>query len=224
MVRLADLTWTDVDAGDRRLVLIPIGSLEQHGPHLPLATDLLIAEAIATRFAHGRDHVLVAPGLAITASGEHADFPGTLSIGTHTMTEVVVELARSADWASGLVLVNGHGGNRSAVDRAVTRLAHEGRPVLSWWPAHRGDAHAGHTETSLMLAIAADLVRTERAEAGNTTPLEALAGELRRRGVRAVSANGVLGDPRGASATEGEAILTALVDDLSSTVDAWLVT
>lgn len=224
MAPLADLTWTDVDAGDRRLVLIPIGSLEQHGPHLPLATDLLIAEEIANRFARAREDVLVAPGLPITASGEHTGFPGTLSIGTHAMTEVVVELARSAEWARGVVLVNGHGGNRDAVDRAVTRLGHEGRSVLSWWPSTPGDAHAGHTETSIVLAIAADRVRVDRAEMGNTAPLHELAGDLRTKGVRAVSANGVLGDPRTATAADGEAILLALVDDLARAVDGWLGT
>jgi mycofactocin system creatininase family protein len=222
-MRLDDLTWTELDGRDPPLLVVPIGSTEQHGPHLPLATDRYIAEAIAEGLRATRDDALVAPSLAVTASGEHAGFPGTLSIGAHALTEVVIELARSADWARRLVLINGHGGNREAIDRAVTRLAHEGRSVLSWWPSvSDGDAHGGHTETSLMLAIAPQLVHIERAEAGNTTPLVDLVGDLRSRGVRAVSPNGVLGDPAGASAAAGEAILARLVDDVSGIVQHWL--
>jgi creatinine amidohydrolase/Fe(II)-dependent formamide hydrolase-like protein len=90
------------------------------------------------------------------------------------------------------------------------------------WPAvvPGGDAHAGRTETSLMLAIDPVAVRLERAEAGNTDPLEVLMPRLRDEGVRPISSNGVLGDPRGASAVEGEALLSALTVDLAEAVRA----
>ena len=94
---------------------MPLGSCEQHGPHLPLGTDTIIATALADRLAARCPDIVVAPALAISASGEHAGFPGTLSIGTDTTAAVLVELARSADWAAGIVLVNGHGGNADAV-------------------------------------------------------------------------------------------------------------
>jgi creatinine amidohydrolase len=206
----------------RPILCVPLGSCEQHGPHLPLGTDTVIAEALADALAARRPVVVVAPPVAITASGEHAGFPGTLSIGTEAMTTVVVELVRSADWADGVVLVNGHGGNRQAVDQAVATLGEEGRRVLSWWPrVPGGDAHAGHTETSLLLELRPELVRGELAAAGATAPLGELAGPLRAHGVRAVSANGVLGDPTGASAEVGAALLDGLVDDLVSAVDRW---
>jgi creatinine amidohydrolase len=221
-VLLAERTWIDLADAAPPLVCLPIGSCEQHGPHLPLGTDTLIAEALATGLARRRADTVVAPSLTITASGEHAGFPGTLSIGTGVTADVVVELVRSADWSGGVVLVNGHGGNREAVDQAVATLTAEGRRVLAWWPdVPEGDAHAGRTETALLLAVRPDLVRVERAEAGAIEPLGALAGRLRTEGVRAVSPNGVLGDPRPASDAEGRELLNRLTEQLLTAVAAW---
>jgi creatinine amidohydrolase len=217
-VRLTDTTWPDVGSP---VLCVPIGSCEQHGPHLPLGTDTIVAEALAEALADRRPGIVVGPSLGITASGEHAGFPGTLSIGTAALTAVVVELVRSAGWANGVVLVNGHGGNRDAVDRAVATLAGERRRVLSWWPRHHGDAHAGHTETSLLLHVRPDLVRGALAEVGITAPLTELSPRLRAEGVRAVAANGVLGDPTGATEEDGRAIFAAFVEDLLAAYDAW---
>lgn len=222
---LGEWTWTELHHRRRRpLLAVPVGSCEQHGPHLPLDTDTRIAEALAhglvASFEPG--DVVVAPALTITASGEHAGFPGTLSIGTEVMELVLVELVRSADWSSGVVLVNGHGGNAAAVHRAVATLQREQRRVLAWWPRIAdGDAHAGHVETSLLLAIAPELVRVDHAEAGPTAPLSQLADRLRAGGVRAVSANGVLGNPDGANAAHGRSLLTRLTIDLVAAVDEW---
>jgi creatinine amidohydrolase len=169
-VRLSSRTWTELAADRSPLVCVPVGSCEQHGPHLPLDTDTVIAEALATALAERRPDVVVGPTLAVTASGEHAAFPGTLSIGTAVLTDVLVELARSADWSAGLVLVNGHGGNRHAVDAAVGTIVDEGRAVLAWWPAvPDGDAHAGVTETSLMLALAPAAVEAPFDQGGDAS-------------------------------------------------------
>ena len=214
---LGDVSWPDV--GGTHVVVVPVGSCEQHGPHLPLATDSIIAEALAADLVARRSDCVVAPTVSITASGEHQGFPGTLSIGNEAMHQVVVELVRSADWARAVVLVNGHGGNADAVGRAVAQLEAEGRRVLAWWPrVADGDPHAGNTETSLMLAVRPDLVRLERAEPG---PIPSMA-ELVRSGVWALSPSGVLGDPTGASAEEGAALLSRLADDLARAVDEWL--
>ena len=211
------MSWPDIDGA--YIVVVPIGSCEQHGPHLPLATDSIVAEALAHDLAARRSDCLVAPTVSITASGEHQGFPGTLSIGSEAMCDVVVELVRSADWSHGVVLVNGHGGNVAAVDRAVAQLESEGRRVLAWWPhVAGGDPHAGHTETSLMLALRPELVRLERAVAG---PIPSTA-ELVRCGVQAVSASGVLGDPRTASAEHGAELFRGLADDLARAIHAWL--
>jgi mycofactocin precursor peptide peptidase len=220
-VQLTDTTWPTV--GDRPVLCIPVGSCEQHGPHLPLNTDTIVAEALAARLSDRRPGVVVGPSLTVTASGEHAGFPGTLSIGTAATTTVIVELVRSADWSGGVVLVNGHGGNREAVDRAMTTLDRDGRAALPWWPCvPDGDAHAGRTETSLLLALRPDLVRLDVAVAGETAPLAVLSSRLRTVGVRGVAPNGVLGDPAGATAEEGRAVLDRLTGDLVRAVDAWL--
>ena len=222
---LGRTTWTDHWNTPRRALLaLPIGSCEQHGPHLPLDTDSRIATALAESLAEKYDDgdILVAPAITVSSSGEHAAFPGTLSIGAEVMEQLVLELVRSADWSAGVVLVNGHGGNRAAVERAVQRLHEEGRKVLSWWPrVVGGDAHAGETETSMMLAIAPQLVRMDRAEIGCTAPLADIIDELRDGGVAAVSRNGVLGDPLRASASHGANILTRLSIDLVAAVDEW---
>jgi creatinine amidohydrolase len=226
-IRLGDTTWTDLwNFAPRPVVAIPVGSCEQHGPHLPLDTDARIAMALAEGLAEAFDQgdVLIGPTLAVTASGEHAAFPGTLSLGTDVVEQMIVELVRSADWSAGVVLVNGHGGNTVAVQRAVSTLLGEQRRVLAWWPHVRdGDAHAGETETSMMLALAPELVRMNRAEAGRIEPLGALIDDLRATGVRSVSPNGVLGDPRRATARHGKALLTRLIIDLVAAVDEWRV-
>ena len=98
-------------------------------------------------------------------------------------------------------------------------LRSEGHDVVVWWPSvPGGDAHAGRTETSLMLAIAPGTVRLERAEAGNVAPLADLMPTLRSDGVDAVSPNGVLGDPTDASAAEGDELLTELTGQLVRTI------
>lgn len=192
---------------------MPLGSLEQHGPHLPLDTDTRIAVAVANGAATGRDGVAVAPPVGFGASGEHAGFRGTLSIGTPALTELLVELGRDAsrDWEA-MLLVNGHGGNRAAVDAALARLRAEGRRAAVFHVSPPGgDAHAGRTETSLLLHLDPAAVDMERAEPGERTPVSTLIGRLREKGVRSVSPNGVLGDPVGASAEDGERLLAELI-------------
>ncbi len=207
------------------MLIVPVGSLEQHGPHLPLDTDTRIAVAVATGAARGRDGVAVAPPIAFGASGEHAGFPGTLSIGTHALAQLLLELGRDAsrDWDA-LLLVNAHGGNRDAVDAALARLHGEGRrsAVFHVSPAG-GDAHAGRTETSLLLHLDRGAVRVDRLEPGVLTPVTSLMDRLRREGVRSVSPNGVLGDPVSAGAAEGERLLAELVAACTRALTALLL-
>ena len=217
------LTWPEVEAVAAGSILaVPLGSTEQHGPHLPLGTDSAVAVALARRLGSALPGVLVAPALPYGSAGEHAAFPGTLSIGAAALELLVVELGRSADAFAGVVLVSGHGGNAEPLAAAVATLRAEGRRVLAWTPRiSGGDAHAGRTETSLALAVAPELVRLDAAAAGDLRPLPTLIGELRRGGVAAVSPNGVLGDPTGATADEGEQLLDRLAADLVAGVRAW---
>jgi creatinine amidohydrolase len=220
-VELGRATWRQVEATAGEVLLaVPLGSLEQHGPHLPLDTDTRIAEAIAHGLAGRRPDVIVAPAVAYGASGEHASFPGTLLVGHDVLAELLVEVVRSArSTFRGVVLVNAHGGNEQALATVERWSGAEGDAVLAWRAVVAGgDAHAGRTETSLMLAVAPAAVRLELAEPGCTEPIDRLLPRLRAEGVRPVSSNGVLGDPTGASAEEGCALLDALVSDLASSV------
>ena len=205
------------------MLVVPLGSVEQHGHHLPLGTDTAVACAAAEAAVTSMDGVLLAPALAYGASGEHEGFPGTISIGTAALTGLLVEYGRSAcRWAGRLLIVNGHGGNLDALRSAVPLLRSEGRDV-AWFPCGipGGDAHAGRTETSLMLHVEPEWVLGERAVPGETTPIADLLPRLRVEGVRCVSATGVLGDPAGASAEEGAALLAGLVDRLVAAARAW---
>jgi mycofactocin system creatininase family protein len=223
---LADLAWPDVAgapcAAARAVLAVPIGATEQHGPHLPLTTDTDIAVALVKGLADARPDVVAAPPLAYGSSGEHAGFDGTLSIGREAVELVTVELVRSASHSFGRVLlVCAHGGNEAPLRRAVQRLRGEGRDVRAWLPGWSGDAHAGRLETSLMLAIAPERVALERAAAGERAPVAELMPRLVGAGVRAVSPNGVLGDPAGASAAEGRALIAAEIARLAEAVDEW---
>ncbi|WP_153506593.1 mycofactocin biosynthesis peptidyl-dipeptidase MftE [Cumulibacter manganitolerans] len=219
MIDLPTTTSADVARGRRRTLLVPLGSLEQHGAHLPLSTDTVIAEHVARGVAARWASCAVAPAIPIGASGEHAGFAGTLSIGTDVLSRVLVEVVRDADRDyERVVLVNGHGGNGPAIAAAQQVCGYEGRSLEVLHCHFPGaDAHAGRTETSLMLHLAPELVRLERAEAGNTAPVGALLPAMRDGGVRAVSPNGVLGDPAGATAQEGERLLRALLDSVTGT-------
>ncbi|MFB7199563.1 mycofactocin biosynthesis peptidyl-dipeptidase MftE [Streptomyces sp. NPDC056240] len=221
MTALASLTWTDVADHARRgtVLAVPVGSTEQHGPHLPMSTDTDIAVALAERLAGHVPDVVVAPAVAFGSSGEHQGFPGTLSIGQEAVELLLVELVRSATVTfPQVVLVSAHGGNAQPVTRAVRRLRTEGRQVLAWGPRWGGDAHAGRTETSVMLALAPHLVRMEAARAGNAAPVHTLLPRLREAGLSAVTANGVLGDPGGANADEGRLLIQRTVAELADLV------
>ncbi|NKX89989.1 mycofactocin biosynthesis peptidyl-dipeptidase MftE [Nocardia coubleae] len=219
---VAQLTSPEVDACRASILLVPLGAIEQHGPHLPLSTDLDIASALCARAAAARHDVLVAPAVPYGASGEHAGFAGTLSIGQAALELLVVELCRSATATfERIVLVNAHGGNVEALRRAVTLLRSESRDVRLFCPGYGGDAHAGHTETSLQLALAPDRVRTELAEPGDTRPLAEVLPLLRTGGVAAVSNNGILGDPTGANAAAGTELLSAATAALLHDLGRW---
>jgi mycofactocin system creatininase family protein len=217
MSRFDTMSWPEVKARSEsgEILLVPLGSTEQHGPHLPVTTDTDIATAVAVGAAARDGGLVVAPALPYGSSGEHQGFAGTVSIGQEATELALVELGRSASIAFGhVIVVSAHGGNAAPVARATERLAGEGRSVTAWTPKWEGDLHAGRTETSLMLAIAPTRVRLEDAEAGDTRPLAELYPLVRRDGVLAVTPNGVLGDPAGAGAEEGRRLLESAIADL----------
>ncbi len=223
-MRLVDQSWPNVR--EDALILVPVGSCEQHGPHLPLDSDTCIAEAVAHRAARilsDQDRgVYVAPAVSFGASGEHADFPGTLSVGIEALTLLLCELARSAWWCSRILFVNGHGGNVPSLIAAVRLQRGEGRDV-AWFACSSGgaDAHAGRAETSLMHAIAPNRVLMDTGVVGVTTPIADLMPRLIAEGVRAVSPSGVLGDPTGAHSEEGGRCLEFMGRSLVDAIREW---
>lgn len=202
------------------VVLVPMGSTEQHGPHLPVATDAIVAAAVALEAAPhiGRvidREVIIAPTIPYGASGEHQGFPGTISIGHEALAVMLIELVRSTSaWAHRIVFVNGHGGNMATLSAVVDQMRDEKHTVsaVGCAPETSTDAHAGYDETSVMLFLRPDLVDMARAEVGNTAALSDLLPALMAQGMRPVTANGVLGDPRSASAEAGRRIFAELVD------------
>lgn len=237
---LADLTWPEVAravAEGATTVILPLGATEQHGPHLPLGTDTIRAEALAQRLAARLPGTLVAPVLPIGCSDEHAGFPGLLSLDAATLAAVIVDCARRmAAWGiTRLVLLSAHGGNGQALALAAVHLRRELPALHVWLPAGilapdaavlavAADAgitpeafglHAGEGETSEVLWLRADLVRTEAAEAGYHGEMTTIVDTLQRLGLKAVTPNGVLGDPTRAHAARGDRYLEAWASTLA---------
>ncbi|NIH83694.1 creatininase family protein [Amycolatopsis granulosa] len=214
---------TTVDVRDRApgVAVLPVGSLEQHGPHLPLTTDTLIACAVAERIAADHRFWLLPP-VTISCSHEHAAWPGTVSISATTLIAVVADIAASlrSSGVGKLVLVNGHGGNHvlaNVVQQAGGAMVLF--PSYGEWQAARAaagvtttndeDMHAGELETSLLLATSPEVVRPGY-PAADSAP-----GDLRHLlslGLAPYSKSGVAGHPSRAGADKGRAVLDALAE------------
>jgi creatinine amidohydrolase len=221
--------------GKARVALLPIGSFEQHGPFLPLATDTIIACTIAREIAAAYP-VNLLPPVTISCSHEHADWPGTASISARTLYAVVRDIAESLRGSDvrGLVLVNGHGGNY--VLGNVVQEAARTRPrmalfpgVEDWATAHAAagiqtsfdsDMHAGEVETSILLHAHPKVVRPGF-ESGDR-----LADDRKHMltfGLGPYTGSGVVGRPSLASAGKGKALLASLAQsfgDYLSIVDS----
>jgi len=203
------------------IVLLALGSWEQHGAHLPFDTDTVIIESVVDAAIRSVDpentQFSVVPTIGVTASDEHNGFAGTLSIGTNALSDAVVSIARSASWARGICIVNGHGGNSDALKLVHSALNYENIRHSIWsLPYYEGaDMHAGHTETSLMLHLAPDTVRMDLAEVGAVGDSEMLIERMRAGGIKEVSSNGVVGDPTNATAAHGATMLSFYADHLT---------
>ena len=216
------LTTSDVE-GNRPIVVVPVGSWEQHGPHLPFDTDTQIACAVINKSLPTQDPqlVIIAPPITISASDEHAGFAGTLSIGTEAFAASAIGIAKSATWARGILFVNGHGGNADAFRIITQDLTRNNVRHAIWSPPfdETDDMHAGATETSVMMHIASHAVRNSQRVVGNTRNARELMEDMRRGGVRSVSPNGVLGDATRATAERGQEIFTRYCSSLRAMFD-----
>lgn len=213
--------------------LLPVGATEQHGPHLPTGTDTILARALCDAASEATG-APVLPALSIGCSfGHGTDLPGTLSLGPEQLAGVVRTVLEWASY-SGLrrvLLVNGHFGNESALGVATDHLRLWRKDmrvgITGWWAASDearvevfsdgDDVHANRAETSLMLAVAPQLVRLERA-AGADDP-DRTAGLVFRYTAPELSANGVTGRPSEATAELGRRLLGAATDAVADLVE-----
>jgi creatinine amidohydrolase len=231
--RLADLTWPEIeqriDAG-ARTVVIPLGATEQHGPHLPLDVDAVVAEALAERFCARIPEALQAPAITLGCSVEHLDFPGTLSISPATLAAVLGDLVHSLvkHGFDHVVVFSAHGGNDAPLAEAEGTLRDVAKPatltvvrgierVSALWQAASAREgvsamasghHAGEFETSIIAAIRPDAIRWNELRLGTD-------GEvpdpqvLFYPSLRPNAPEGVVGDPRQASPERAERYLAA---------------
>lgn len=215
-------------------VVVPFGSTEQHGLHLPLGTDAILGGALCGRVVRALGNALLAPGIPIGCSEHHMDFTGSLTLSQETFLQVVADLCRSLahHGFNHIVLIPTHGGNFAPLAKAVETLRSElpGVNLIAYTDLmgfmneifrvgkarevtpEKAGAHSGEFETSLMLTVRPDLVAMEAAQPGYVGDQLSIAPVVFEKGFRAASENGVLGDPSDASAANGEAYMDALTE------------
>ena len=221
VMNLFDSTWTEADAAATDLALLPVGSTEQHGPHAPLGTDVLTAEAVAEAGAQAYDgEVVVAPAVPVGVAEEHRQFTGTLWVSADTFRDYVRETVASLahhGWDR-VVLVNGHGGNVGAlreVAGTITRNDDAYAVPFTWFEAvgeHSSEmGHGGPLETALLRHVAPESVREERIKAAREGASDGWGEWVSYANLAYDSAefseNGVVGDPGEGDAARGEELL-----------------
>jgi creatinine amidohydrolase len=238
---LGELTFPDVSRWlkETSILCLPIGAFEQHGAHLPLNTDAVIAEELARRIVArwGNEFDLwLLPTISVSLSREHDWAPGTLSLAIQSFVALLKDIAREivrALPARNIAVISGHGGNRGILDNLMHELYRECGLNLcvmhpfdlaqAMTPTAGPDVHGGRNETSVMLALAPHLVRQDQIAsacgAAGKDSKDAIAAMIFDRGVsfpwrtddHRLAANGVIGDPHGASAEFGQAIIDSVV-------------
>jgi len=221
--RLESLTWPELEgllAAGPRTAVIPLGATEQHGPHLPFATDTWIADALARRLCARFDDAIQCPTLQVGCSSEHLDFPGTLDARSNTLEALLTDLVTSLrrhGFARAFIF-SGHGGNYATlravlpalrataapmlVDAftdldALTRVLHEASASFGTAPQAAGH-HAGEVETSILLGLRPGVVRTDAIVPGSVAPTDDPQA-LFYPSLRPNAPSGTIGDARGAS-------------------------
>jgi creatinine amidohydrolase len=241
-VLLEEHTWPEVEAAledGTRTAIVAVGSIEQHGPHLPLVMDALAGDELSRRIAERLGDALAAPTIRPGCSGHHMAFPGTITIPPETLMGTVRSYCRSLDehGFEHLVLLPTHGGNFAPVetvapeaareiDAGVITLAdlEENMRLMNEGLREAGVAyeepviHAGAAETAIVLAVAEGLVRTDELRAGYEGELPV--SRLLNEGFDAITESGVLGDPREATPEAGEAILERMTSAYAERIDA----
>lgn len=242
---LARATWIEIEKSIRTgritKAILPVGSLEQHGPHLPLSTDTMIADYVAEKVSKKCPDTIKLPTIQLGCSAEHVGFAGTLSIEPETMSRIILDISSSLvkSKLSKFFIVNGHGGNRAVLDSTIGRVK-EAFPEMHAYcftiidiakqkfdeirkSNRRFVGHADEIETSMMLAIKPDLVDMSKALSEEPMLPKALSFEpedLARVSfawnARDLSKSGVMGNPLLASAQDGRILIEFAVDAIST--------
>ncbi|MFD4396043.1 creatininase family protein [Kitasatospora sp. NPDC058478] len=205
-----------------KIAVLPVGSFEQHGDHLPLTTDTIVAGLIAQRIAADYGLFLLPP-ITVSCSHEHAHIPGTVSISAATLYAVVNDTWKSlqASGVPGLLIVNGHGGNyvlSNVVQEANTsgpRVAlfpvredwHQAREAAGLVSSGAEDMHGGELEVSLLLHGAPELIRDGIEQDDHSAPERP---HLLTLGMAGYTKNGIVGQPSLGTAAKGRALLDSL--------------
>jgi creatinine amidohydrolase len=245
-IRMEEMTWPEIkraiESGFTTAVFA-VGSTEQHGPHLPTMTDARIGDDVAERVARKLGRALRARTIDVGISEHHLAFAGTISLKPETLLLVLRDYAASLarHGFTRIIIVPSHGGNFATVRQAIeaARATHAGIEVTGFSdllaltgflekasarygvPAGEAGAHAGENEASMMLALEGDLVAADRFAPGYIGPLGVAEMKIiLEKGMPALTANGVLGDPRTASAEKGEDYLDRFADFVISEIGA----
>ena len=238
-----ELTWRQAKNRLKKMdvALLPVGAVEQHGPHLPLDTDAFDADYLARRVAEACSDPkpLVLPPISYGVSYHHADFAGTVSISNDTLAKMIYEIGMSVsrNGIRKLVIINGHGGNSPALNYAAQMINRDAHIFVCVDTGETSDVdiyeiietpndvHAGEIETSTGLAVRPQLVKMAQAKKHIPEFSSKYLDFTSRRGVlwyaytRKISPSGVMGDPTKASAAKGEKIWEIMIAHLVSLVE-----
>lgn len=243
---MEQMTWPEIKqaiASGSTTAVFAVGSTEQHGPHLPTMTDARIGDDLAERVARKLGHALQARTIDVGLSEHHLAFAGTISLKAETLSLILRDYVESLvrHGFTRIIIIPSHGGNFATVRQAIeaARKIHPGVEVtgitdllaltgfLNRVSARHGvtaeeaGAHSGENETSMMMALEKDLVAVERFALGYIGPLgEAEMKIIFEKGMPALTANGVLGNPRTASAEKGEDYLDQWAEYVISEIGA----
>lgn len=244
------MSWKDVDTLERdsTLIIIPTGAIEQHGPHLPLDTDIFnataISEAVAEHFTHGEKRVLVAPPIWWGTSPHHLGYPGTLSLRNETFANIITEVVSSlmGHGFYRFLVINGHGGNAGNLTATISQMKQDlsiSIVTLSYWTMIKqtlidigtspigGMGHACEMETSLALHLRPELVRMDLAIAEMPNEMTSWSRTDFRQGgpvgipldFKRNTQQGIMGDPTVATAQKGKRIFDDARIAISSCIE-----
>lgn len=243
-MKYGDHCWVDIEQVDKdKTVVLPLGSMEQHGHHAPLLTDTHLVSAVAQRVGERlRDQIYMLPTLWLGASDHHLDKPGTVSVPNHVYTLMIRNIVRSIAKAGfkRVFLLNGHGGNVIPGTQAITDLTNESDvydrmwlALASYWtiaapamaPERHGMttkqlSHADEYETSMMLFLHGEIMRMDRVTA--SPPLvdspyyhSENGGRIHvAKRIATWTPTGAMGSPQHATPEKGHSLLEAIVDEV----------